>query len=415
MGNGVNRLFNVMKKTSDGAKTASSKLVSLKVKSINPLTFQLDDRLDITEEFCYFSNSADKDLLNVGDVVVAVALNEGQTYYIQHNLDGLLTTVAELNFLQGATDNIQHQLDVMKTSGVATGDTLPIGTVVEFTGDEVPENWEAVTYNESIISSDEPTTGQEIWFQRGKNMLKTAFRCWERGHYSTTGGKAYHTARIRMKDSISITPNTTYYCSTFSGVYSLIIRAYDSSWVFVRNLGPFTDGQTFTTGANEKYIMVSMYDPNDETVNFYTYQSAFSNGTIKPFICLASEPDKSYEAYKYENIYLMNDSGKYEIFRNGKIEEDTKYRPYFTQMQYVAASTTVNITIASSQSMLFLAQPSGADKTPCLAYIYIDSTKGVQVSSMGTLFNSATWADGILTVMLNNTYFRYSYMLLDSR
>lgn len=171
MANGAGRLFDVMKKTGEASKGVSSKLVSLKVKSKEPLIFQIDDRLEITEEFCYFSNSADKELLNIGDIVVAVALNNGQSYYIQHNLDGLLTTVAELNFLQGATDNIQNQIDKIKTSGVATGDTLPIGSVVEFTGDQVPENWEKVEYNELIVKDVEPTTGQEVWLQKTKNLF----------------------------------------------------------------------------------------------------------------------------------------------------------------------------------------------------------------------------------------------------
>lgn len=52
-----------------------------------------------------------------------------------------------------------------KTLHLKTGDTLPVGTIVSFEGDEIPEGYEEVIGEEArvVISSTEPTTGEEVW------------------------------------------------------------------------------------------------------------------------------------------------------------------------------------------------------------------------------------------------------------
>lgn len=85
MSNGANRLFNVMKQTSEDTNTKPSQVVSLTVKSIQPLIFMRDDRLEITEEFCILGKLVRKEDFKIGDIVTAMVFNEGQTYFIQQN------------------------------------------------------------------------------------------------------------------------------------------------------------------------------------------------------------------------------------------------------------------------------------------------------------------------------------------
>ena len=85
MGNGASRLFNVMKRTSKSTNISPSQVVSLTVKSIQPLVFMRDDRLEITEDFCTFNQSFDINKLSIGDIVLAMVFNNGQTYFIQQN------------------------------------------------------------------------------------------------------------------------------------------------------------------------------------------------------------------------------------------------------------------------------------------------------------------------------------------
>ena len=52
-----------------------------------------------------------------------------------------------------------------KTLHLKTGDTLPVGTIVSFEGDEIPEGYKEVIGEEArvVISPTEPTTGEEVW------------------------------------------------------------------------------------------------------------------------------------------------------------------------------------------------------------------------------------------------------------
>ena len=52
-----------------------------------------------------------------------------------------------------------------KTLHLKTSDTLPVGTIVSFEGDEIPEGYEEVIGEEArvVISPTEPTTGEEVW------------------------------------------------------------------------------------------------------------------------------------------------------------------------------------------------------------------------------------------------------------
>ena len=46
-----------------------------------------------------------------------------------------------------------------------TGDTLPVGTIVEYDGDEVPPGYEEVpgVVASVVVSPTEPTTGEKVW------------------------------------------------------------------------------------------------------------------------------------------------------------------------------------------------------------------------------------------------------------
>lgn len=88
MANGASRLFNIMKMTGEATNTSPSQIITLTVKSINPLVFQRDDRLEIPIDFCTFTDDEAINNLSVGDKVKAIVLNDGQSYYIQYNPSG---------------------------------------------------------------------------------------------------------------------------------------------------------------------------------------------------------------------------------------------------------------------------------------------------------------------------------------
>ena len=62
-----------------------------------------------------------------------------------------------------------------KTIHMKTSDTLPVGTIVSFDGDEIPEGYEEVIGEEArvVISPTEPATGEEVWIDNANKKIYT--------------------------------------------------------------------------------------------------------------------------------------------------------------------------------------------------------------------------------------------------
>lgn len=132
----------------------------------------------------------------------------------------------------------------------------------------------------------------------GKNKCKTDFVNWESGNYSNTNGsKSKFTTRIRLINLLKVEPNTTYYFNTFSDGYSFIVRGFDSAKTFTHNVGEIKNGQTYTTSNAEHYLGISISNTNNYDITYSDYETLFNNSTIKPFICLDNEADKTFEEY----------------------------------------------------------------------------------------------------------------------
>lgn len=84
MANGASRIFNFMKNA--GTNTISE-VVYVNVKSINPLIFNLENRLNITSEFYVLSDEIITSKLKIGDRLTAFTFNDGQCYFIQQCLN----------------------------------------------------------------------------------------------------------------------------------------------------------------------------------------------------------------------------------------------------------------------------------------------------------------------------------------
>lgn len=79
MADAANKFLNIMKQTN---KDTISSLVSLTVKSKNPLQLSMGDRIILTEDFVVFDSYIDKSKIEVGDKFKAVSLNDDQIYFI---------------------------------------------------------------------------------------------------------------------------------------------------------------------------------------------------------------------------------------------------------------------------------------------------------------------------------------------
>lgn len=83
MANGASRIFNIIHNTSESTNPNTSKIISMTVKSTQPLVFQRDDKLEITKEFYILNQTLDNYSWQVGDIVIAFVFSNGQQYFIQ--------------------------------------------------------------------------------------------------------------------------------------------------------------------------------------------------------------------------------------------------------------------------------------------------------------------------------------------
>ena len=119
MANGASRLFNVMKQTSQDTNIKPSQVVSLTVKSVQPLIFIRDDKLEITEDFCIIGKLAKYQGFRVDDIVTATVFNEGQQYYIEQNDSSNLDIVSEEELERIIDERLAYYL--LKSGGQVTG------------------------------------------------------------------------------------------------------------------------------------------------------------------------------------------------------------------------------------------------------------------------------------------------------
>ena len=168
-----------------------------------------------------------------------------------------------------------------KTLYLKTGDTLPVGTIVSFEGDEIPEGYEEVIGEEArvVISPTEPTTGEEVWIQKGKNLFNSPLT---KGYLYDANGDINdsHESRVFTSNLIKLKENTTYTLSASAPIGNI--------WLY--------SSANFKTGTNALY--------------FGTW---FEGTNVERVMLEQSSTATSYEPYINKKINTKNDNG-YEVF-----------------------------------------------------------------------------------------------------
>ena len=135
---------------------------------------------------------------------------------------------------------------------IKTGDTLPVGSVVEYEGSTPPAGWSKLSDGGSVIvSSEEPTTGEEVWLEKGENLIDKNLLIF--GMELDGNGGTLARSNYYITPFIEIESNTIY---TFKGAKSLkgadnyYKDYYDKDYNFISS----NDFSTFTTPSNAKYV-----------------------------------------------------------------------------------------------------------------------------------------------------------------
>lgn len=154
--------------------------------------------------------------------------------------------------------------------------------------------------NNVVVSSSEPTTGEEVWIQKGKNLIDTSTFIYNtelNGTGGTTSRDGYYTTPFILVNS-----NTTYALSGIkspNGFVNNYKDYYDENYNFIRS----DENAVFTTPSNAKYVRF--------------------NGSTSYLSEIQLEQDSrvtSFETYIEKKIYTKNDNGVYEEFKQDGIE-----------------------------------------------------------------------------------------------
>ena len=135
----------------------------------------------------------------------------------------------------------KNELGEWVTINVRALDSLPVGTELEYDGNDIPVGWEEI---ENVIYADD---------FKCKNMFNK--EVWQFGYISDTGEMVSSTA-IATFGYIEVNSSTTYSISLSTTVTGYRICYYDNTRTFISRSDNYTTSTTITTPSNARYIRI---------------------------------------------------------------------------------------------------------------------------------------------------------------
>lgn len=157
------------------------------------------------------------------------------------------------------------------------------------------------------VSASEPSTGEEVWIKKGKNIIPTD-TAWESGTINDSGAETASTNTVRSINYFPVLPAQQYIASYNSDANTFlnVVACYDENKQFISRLTAMRKA-AFTLPAGTRYIRPAFYNSNG-----LTPAQVVSNITNKQIEQGATAT--SYEAPVDKEIYYKNNNGIYEQF-----------------------------------------------------------------------------------------------------
>ena len=166
------------------------------------------------------------------------------------------------------------------------------------------EEGSTLSKSEVYVGAEEPTTGEKVWFRKGKNHFNGELKA---GTFlNGVPNTEMSTTRIRNTEYIGVKNNTDYTISAkYSKTLQINVMIYDEDKKFIKEVGWNNVPYTFTTTDTTKYIM------------FALRESSNANITTKDITEVQVEPGSKaapYEHYIEQKLFVRNSNGVYEEF-----------------------------------------------------------------------------------------------------
>lgn len=203
-----------------------------------------------------------------------------------------------------------------ETNGDANWENIEANEVFVGNEKEAPETAKIIVEDEDFgegstlskaevyVGAEEPTTGEKVWFRKGKNHFNGELKA---GTFlNGVPNTEMSTTRIRNTEYIGVKNNTDYTISAkYSKTLQINVMIYDEDKKFIKEVGWNNVPYTFTTTDTTKYIM------------FALRESSNANITTKDITEIQLEQGSkatTYEAYIEPKLLLRNSNGVYEEF-----------------------------------------------------------------------------------------------------
>lgn len=191
------------------------------------------------------------------------------------------------------------------------GDSLPIGTIVEYTGENIPDGFEEVIEPEDAtvyVGPNEPTDGQDVWIQKSVNMLNKNNPLIVHA-YPDGNTKSWLFDNNGYSFVVEIESNSEYTITKPSGANIFNISTSTSVPTSGGSATNLVDGANneihIRSGANDKYL-IGYFAWSSEVLNV----AALLNGIQVQKGSIATE----YEPFVERKIFVRNQNGVYEEF-----------------------------------------------------------------------------------------------------
>ena len=167
---------------------------------------------------------------------------------------------------------------------------------------------------EIFVGAEEPTTGEKVWFRKGKNHFNGELKA---GTFlNGVPNTEMSTTRIRNTEYIGVKNNTDYTISAkYSKTLQINVMIYDEDKKFIKEVGWNNVPYTFTTTDTTKYIMFALRESSNANITTKDIteiqleqgSKTTSRGDIITFEAPSkktytiNQVDKSNPVAKYEN------------------------------------------------------------------------------------------------------------------
>lgn len=191
------------------------------------------------------------------------------------------------------------------------GDSLPIGTIVEYDGNNIPDGFEEVVEPENAtvyVGPNEPTDGQDVWIQKSVNMLNKNNPLIVHA-YPDGNTKSWLFDNNGYSFVVGIESNSEYTITKPSGTNIFNISTSTSmptSGGSATNLVDGTNNEIhIRSGANDKYL-IGYFAWSGEVIDV----TSLLNGIQVQKGNIATP----YEPYIDKKIFVKNNNGTYDEF-----------------------------------------------------------------------------------------------------